>query len=104
VLVWDLTGRLNADRKPPSAADLNACWAQLAREDAEAADQSVRRLAASPVESLPYLKKELVSGTATVAKLVAARTVISLNRNGSWVRPRGQFLGSSISRTAAARI
>jgi RNA polymerase sigma factor (sigma-70 family) len=70
-LVWDLTGPLNAKPKPLSAAELESCWAHLAGEDAEAAYQSIRRLAASPAESMPYLEKKLQPTASPDAKRVA---------------------------------
>ncbi len=58
-LVWDLTGRLHGPPRPLRAADLDACWTDLAGADAEAAYRAIHRLAASPTEALPYLEKRL---------------------------------------------
>jgi hypothetical protein len=70
-LVWDLSGRLNARRKPVSVADLDACWTDLAGDNAERAYQSIHRLAASPAEMLPYLGKKLQPAASADARRVA---------------------------------
>jgi RNA polymerase sigma factor (sigma-70 family) len=70
-LVWDLTGRLNARRQPLSAVDIDACWTDLAGDDAERAYQAIRRLAASPTEMLPYLGKQLQPAGRADARRVA---------------------------------
>ncbi len=70
-LVWDLTGRQSAKPKPLQAVELEFCWAHLADEDAEAAYQSIRRLASSPTDSLPYLEKKLQPTASADAKRVA---------------------------------
>jgi WD40 repeat protein len=62
-LVWDLTGRLwakAAHGKPLARADLDACWADLAGDDAARAYQVIRRLAAAPASAVPFLKEKLV--------------------------------------------
>ncbi len=61
-LVWDLTGRLGAKQtwgKPLAPAHLDTCWSELAGEDAARAYDAVRRLAASPAQSIPYLRTRL---------------------------------------------
>src|SRR5262249_13636855 len=58
-LVWDLTGRLHGPRKPLGAAELDACWTDLAGDDAERAYQSISPLAGSPGETIPFLGKHL---------------------------------------------
>src|SRR5262249_43164408 len=61
-VVWDLTGGLVAKGawgRPLSVAELDGCWAELAGADAARAYQAVRRLAASPAEMVPYLRKRL---------------------------------------------
>jgi RNA polymerase sigma factor (sigma-70 family) len=58
-LVWDLAGRLAAEgRGKPPAAELEACWADLAGEDAARAYRALRRLASAD-EAIPYLRKRL---------------------------------------------
>jgi WD40 repeat protein len=58
-LVWDLAGRLAAEgRGKLPAAELEACWADLAGEDAARAYRALRRLAAAD-EAVPYLWKRL---------------------------------------------
>jgi RNA polymerase sigma factor (sigma-70 family) len=60
-LVWDLTGRQSGAvaSKPPSPAELDACWAALAGEDAPSAYAAIRTLAAWSAEALPYLERRL---------------------------------------------
>jgi hypothetical protein len=55
-LVWDLTGRLSQKHGP---LDLDTAWRALAGGDASTAYQAMRRLAASPAEVIPHLRKEL---------------------------------------------
>jgi WD40 repeat protein len=73
-LTWDLTGRLAAQDawgKPPTAAELDACWAALAGEDAARAYQAIRRLAACPAAAVPYLQARLRPAPAADEKQVA---------------------------------
>jgi RNA polymerase sigma factor (sigma-70 family) len=60
-LVWDLTGRRTnpAAGKPLGRAELDACWAALAGDDAAKAYNATRTLAASESQSLPYLEEHL---------------------------------------------
>jgi WD40 repeat protein len=60
-LVWDLTGRLAAPgaSQPLSTADLSACWAALAGDDAGHAYPAMRKLSGSPEEALPSLREHL---------------------------------------------
>jgi RNA polymerase sigma factor (sigma-70 family) len=58
-IAWDLTGRLNANLRPLGAAELDACWAELASDNAEQAYQSICRLAKSPKEAVSYLGERL---------------------------------------------
>jgi len=61
-LVWDLTGRLRekgAWGKPLAVADLDACWSDLAGEDAAQAYRAVQRLAGSAKDAVAYLKPRL---------------------------------------------
>ena len=61
-LVWDLTGRLRNEGawgKPLPRTRLDACWTALASEDAAIAYQAVRKLAASPTQTIPYLRERL---------------------------------------------
>ncbi len=78
-LLWDLTGRAQAGAawgKPLTPAELSACWADLAAEDAGRAYRAVRRLAASPAEAAPFLSERLPPARAAdekqVARLLAA--------------------------------
>jgi RNA polymerase sigma factor (sigma-70 family) len=61
-LVWDLSGRLagkGAWDRPPTAAELDSCWAALAGDDAARAYKAIRRLAASPTAAVSYLAGRL---------------------------------------------
>jgi WD40 repeat protein len=57
ILIWDLAGRMHGDR-PPTVEQLQACWAELASEDAEKAFRARCRLALAPQESIPFLRKQ----------------------------------------------
>jgi RNA polymerase sigma factor (sigma-70 family) len=59
VLVWDLTGKLGTKARPLASEDLDACWSDLAGDDAARAYQTMRRLGASTTEVVPYLRKRL---------------------------------------------
>ena len=62
VLVWDLTrpaGDAESRAGPPSAAELEARWKDLAGDDAARAYAAVRRLAAAPAEAVPFLAARL---------------------------------------------
>jgi hypothetical protein len=86
-LVWDLTGRLHGNPKPLNRTDLDACWADLAGADAEAAYQAIRRLAASPTDMLPYLDKQLKPVVGADARRVA-RLIADLDSEQFAVRER----------------
>jgi WD40 repeat protein len=60
-LVWDLTGRRTNPEpcKPLAQADLDACWARLAGDDAPAAYDAARTLVSAPAQALPYLAAHL---------------------------------------------
>jgi WD40 repeat protein len=61
-LVWDLAGRLSAGQKwdrPPTRDELDKCWKTMAGEEAATAYDALRRLAAAPAESVPYLAERL---------------------------------------------
>jgi RNA polymerase sigma factor (sigma-70 family) len=61
-LVWDLSGKLGADRQRPvvlSPENLASSWADLAGRDAGRAYVAVRRLAADPLRSVPFLGARL---------------------------------------------
>lgn len=66
-LVWDLTGRLAAGvawGKPLSAAALEAAWTALPGDDAAKAYQAIRKLTASPAQTVPFLTARLQPATA----------------------------------------
>jgi RNA polymerase sigma factor (sigma-70 family) len=61
-LVWDLTGRSSATGPwggPLTPQELDGLGADLAGADAAAAYRALRRLAASPAEAVPYLRRQL---------------------------------------------
>jgi len=62
ILLWDVTGRVagGADRTTlRTAKDLQARWADLARDKASRAFDAVWALAAAPAESVPFLCQRL---------------------------------------------
>jgi RNA polymerase sigma factor (sigma-70 family) len=60
-LIWDVTGLRSAGRPPAAltAGEVEALWAALAGEDAEAAWRAIRKLTAAPGASVPLLQKHL---------------------------------------------
>jgi WD40 repeat protein len=56
-LVWDLGGR--TDGAAPTAAELEALWADLAGADAAQAHRAIRRLAGAAGSAVPFLHKRL---------------------------------------------
>ncbi len=62
ILLWDITGR-QKDGKLPTAAltprQLEACWAELAHEDAARAYDAVWALVAAPEQAVPFMEKKL---------------------------------------------
>jgi WD40 repeat protein len=85
VLVWDLLGRIQGDPKPLRPADLDACWDDLARPDAEGAYQAICRLALSPTDSLPYLENRLNPASGADARQLA-RLIVDLDSDRFAVR------------------
>ena len=57
-LVWDMTGRPTPGMAL-SAAELDACWSDLAGADAARSQRTVRMLAAAPAQSVSYLDQRL---------------------------------------------
>jgi WD40 repeat protein len=102
-LVWDLTGRLNAKPKPLSATELESHWNQLASSDAEAADQSIRSLAASAAEALPYLEKKLQPVASADAKRVA-ELIRDLGNDQFAVREQASKELEKLGETATAMV
>ncbi len=61
-LVWDLTGRLAAEKNnasPLTDSKVASCWEDLQGEDAARAYTAIQRLMADPSRSVPYLAKRL---------------------------------------------
>ena len=100
-LVWDLNGRLNAPFKPLNAAELDACWAALAGEDAERAYEAICRLAASPTEMLDYLNKRL-RPVARADTMRVARLIAELDSNRFAVREQAATELENLGETATA--
>ncbi|MGH7222403.1 MAG: WD40 repeat domain-containing protein, partial [Gemmataceae bacterium] len=59
VFVWDVAGTLEARPRHLSNDELQRCWTALAGEDAAKAFQAIRRLAAAPKHTLPFLRQHL---------------------------------------------
>jgi RNA polymerase sigma factor (sigma-70 family) len=59
VLLWDLGPALAALVPPAGPVDAEACWTDLAAEDAAKAQSAIERLASAPDKSLPLLKQKL---------------------------------------------
>jgi RNA polymerase sigma factor (sigma-70 family) len=73
-LVWDLSGQHSAKTplvKKLAAAELDACWADLAGADAALGYHATRRLAAAPADAVPYLRARLSPVTAVDEKRLA---------------------------------
>jgi RNA polymerase sigma factor (sigma-70 family) len=73
-LVWDLTGPLGWDNRPPGPLDgaaLAACWEDLQSADAARAYLAIRRLLADPARSAPYLGMRLRPAVPADAQRVA---------------------------------
>ncbi len=73
VLIWDLDG-LEAPKTLPTeltAAEVAALWAALKREDATKAGEAAWQLAASPKQTLPYLRERLKPAAGTDARGLA---------------------------------
>jgi WD domain, G-beta repeat len=58
-LVWSVRDKRNNVSETLTAASLDRHWSILADPDAATAYQSIRRLAASPEQTIPYLKSHL---------------------------------------------
>ncbi len=84
-LVWDLTGQRDAKVRPNTGQDLDACWSDLASEDAARAFQAIRRLVASPSETIPNLREHLKPVPAVDAKRLAG-LIADLDSNRFAVR------------------
>ncbi len=75
ILIWDVTGRRKG-RRPQALdigpADLDRLWKALAGDGAGAAWDAIWALAASPKQSLPFLKERLVPSSKADPEQVAA--------------------------------
>jgi RNA polymerase sigma factor (sigma-70 family) len=59
VYVWDVAGSLESQPRRLSKDELQRCWTALAGDDAAAAFQTIRRLAAVSEQTLPFLREHL---------------------------------------------
>jgi hypothetical protein len=59
VYVWDVAGSLEPNSRRLSNDELRSCWDLLAGEDAAAAFHAIRRLAAAPEQTVPFLREHL---------------------------------------------
>jgi hypothetical protein len=84
-LVWDLTGQRGAKARAIAPEDLDACWSDLASDDATRAFETIRRLAASPSEAIPYLREHLKPVPAVDQKRLV-RLIADLDSNQFAVR------------------
>jgi RNA polymerase sigma factor (sigma-70 family) len=57
--VWDVAGTIERPLRTLSSEELRCFWATLASEDAAAAFQAIRHLAAAPEQTLPFLRRQL---------------------------------------------
>jgi dipeptidyl aminopeptidase/acylaminoacyl peptidase len=91
ILVWDVTGRLQAGRlrsKPLSEKEQEEIWADLAAEDAGRAGRAVWALAADPAQTLPFLAKRLRPAVVGVDSEVLAKLIRDLDEDAFDVRVR----------------
>jgi RNA polymerase sigma factor (sigma-70 family) len=117
-IIWDLTGRLGAHAnlgEPISSADLEACWSDLAGEDAAKAYSAIRKMALSPVQSVPFLAERLTPLAAptreTVDRLIADLDSDNFETRKNAVKElqaladvaRDQYEKALVSRSAEAR-
>jgi hypothetical protein len=117
-IIWDLTGRLGAHAnlgEPVSSADLEACWSDLAGEDAAKAYSAIRKMALSPVQSVPFLAERLKPLAAptreTVDRLIADLDSDNFETRKNAVKElqalaevaRDQYEKALVSRSAEAR-
>lgn len=73
-LVWDLPNFLEETRqtaKPAAGAALGGLWKQLGHENAEQADEAVRRLTAAPQAAVPLLREHVKVAPPTDAQRIA---------------------------------
>jgi RNA polymerase sigma factor (sigma-70 family) len=96
ILLWDITGRRSNGCWPDkllSSGELDACWKDLAHQDAAKAYDAVWRLAAAPEQAVPFLRKKLPPVPRPDAKAVA-RLLADLDSSDFTVRRKStQELG-----------
>jgi hypothetical protein len=90
ILLWDITGRRADGRwhvNPLTPRELDDCWSALANEDAAKAYDAVWKLAATPEQAAPFLRKHLTPVSMPDAKLVAQR-IAELDSDDFTIRQR----------------
>ena len=88
--VWDLAGPLGGphkETKPPTLAELEAAWADLAAGDTVRAYRALRRLGSAPAEAVPHLRKHL-RPVAVIDEKHLARLIADLDSSRFVVRER----------------
>jgi RNA polymerase sigma factor (sigma-70 family) len=59
VFIWDVMGITAPPHRPLSEAERQRAWTALGSEDAIAAFEAIRRLAAAPKQTLPFIRERL---------------------------------------------
>jgi hypothetical protein len=89
-LVWDLTGRLAAEKNasgPLTDSKLASCWEDLRGEDGARAYTAMQRFMVDPARSVPYLGKRL-RPAARIDATRLARLIADLDSNQFAVREK----------------
>ena len=75
VILWDVTGgsllKGRAKESPPSAAQMQSLWKDLAQAEAGNAYQAMATLIAAPVSSVPYLETHLPSTSSASSEQIS---------------------------------
>jgi hypothetical protein len=90
ILLWDITGRRSDGRwhaKPLTSHELDACWIDLANEDAAKAYDALWRLAAVPEQAVPFLRQHMPPVPRPDAKALA-RWIADLDSEDFMVRQK----------------
>ncbi len=90
ILLWDITGRRADGRwhtKPLTPQELDACWNDLAKDDAAKAYDAVWQLVAAPEQAVLFLRKHLPPVPRPDAKAVA-RWIADLDSDDFAVRQK----------------
>ncbi len=90
ILLWDITGQRTDGRwhvKPLTPRQLDACWTELANEDAVKAYDAVGSLIVAPEQAVPFLQKHLPPVQRPDDKSVA-RLIADLDSNDFTTRQK----------------